>query len=66
MGEWWRLLSGSQVFSDDGYPFHAVRYNLRVVGPLWERIASTSYSSSLSMTSGGGDENDGPYDSIER
>ena len=34
VGEWRRLLSGSQVFSDEGYPFHAVRYNLRVVGPL--------------------------------
>ena len=66
MGEWRRLLSGSQVFSDEGYPFHAVRYNLRVVGPLWERIASTLYSSLLSMTSGGGDENNGPYDSVER
>ena len=54
------------MFSDEGYPFHAVRYNLQVVGPLWERIASTSYSSSLSMMSGGGDENKGPYDSVER
>ena len=54
------------MFSDEGYPFHAVRYNLRVEGPLWERIASTSYSSSLSMTSGGRDENDGPYDSVEQ
>ena len=66
MGEWQRLLSGSQVFSDEGYPFHAVRYNLQALGPLWERMASTSYSSSLSMTSGGGDENEGPYGSVEQ
>ena len=54
------------MFSEEGYPFHVVRYNLRALGPLWERMDSTSYSSSLSMTSGGGDENDGPYDSVER
>ena len=66
MGEWWRLVLGSHVFSDEGYPFHAVRYNLQALGPLWERMASTSYSSSLSMTSGGGDENEGPYGSVER
>ena len=66
MAEWQRLLSGSQVFSDEGYPFHAVRYNLQVIGPLWERIASTSYSSSLSIMLGGRDENEGPYDSVER
>ena len=35
-------------------------------GAFVRRIASTLYSSSLSMTSGGGDENDGPYDSVER
>ena len=52
------------MFSDEGYPFHAVRYNLQAVGPLWERIAS--YSSSLSMMSGGRDENEGPYDSVEQ
>ena len=66
MGEWWRLISGSQVFSDKGYPSHAVRDNLRALGPLWERMASTSYSSLLSMMSGGGDENEGPYGSMER
>ena len=53
------------MFSDEGYPFHVVRYNLWAVGPLWERMASTSYSSLLSMTSGGGGENEGPYDSVE-
>ena len=31
-----------------------VRYNLQALGPLWERMASTLYSSSLSMMSGDG------------
>ena len=66
MGEWQRFISGSHVFSNEGYPFHAVRYNLWALGPLWERMASTSYSSSLSMMSGGGDGNEGPYGSVER
>ena len=29
-------------------------------------MASTSYSSSLSMTSGGGSRKDGPYASVEQ
>ena len=55
--EWWRLDSGSQVFSAEKYPFHTVRYNHRDFRPLCERIASISYSFLLSMMSGGGFEN---------
>ena len=61
-----RFDSGSQVFSAEEYPFHVVRYNRRALGPLWERIASTSYSSSLSMMSGGGFRKEGPCASVER
>ena len=53
------------MFSEEGYPFHVVRYVLQLLGPLWERIASTLYSSSLSMMSGGGDEKVGPYGLVE-
>ena len=38
-----RLDLGSQVFSDDGYSFHVVRYFRRPGGPLWEMMVSTSY-----------------------
>ena len=51
--EYQRLDSGSQVFLTEEYPFHAVRYSHQDFRPLCERIASTSYSSSLSITSGG-------------
>ena len=57
---------GSQVFSNEGYPFHVVRYNLRPLGPLSERMGSTLYSSSLLMTSGGGEEQVGPYGSVDQ
>ena len=33
-GECRRLLSGSHVFSDEGYPFHVVRYSRRPGDPL--------------------------------
>ena len=29
-----RMAEITFVFSDEGYPFHAVKYNLQVVGPL--------------------------------
>ena len=48
------------------YPFHAVRYNQQALGPLWERMASTSYSSSLLMMSGGGFRKEGPCALVER
>ena len=48
------------------YPFQDIRYFWRLFGPLCERIASTSYSSSLSMMSGGGSKKDGPYSLMER
>ena len=58
--EWWRLDSGSQVFLTEEYPFHVIRYSHWDFGPLYERIASISYTSSLSMMSGGGLEKVGP------
>ena len=64
--EWRRLDSGSQVFSTAEYPFQDVRYFQQLFGPLCERIALTSYSSSLSITSGGGSKKDGPYASVEQ
>ena len=64
--EWQRLDSDSQVFSTAEYPFRDVRYFRWLFGPLYERIASTSYSSSLSMTSEGGSRKDGPYALVER
>ena len=59
-----RLDSGSQVFSNDGYPFHAVRYFRLPEGPQCEMICSTSYSSSVSIRSGGGFEKLGPCVSV--
>ena len=64
--EWQRLDLGSQVFSAAEYPFQDIRYFRQLFGPLCERIASISYSSLLSMTSGGGSEKDDPYALVER
>ena len=64
--EWQRLDSGSQVFSTAEYSFQDIRYFRWLLGPLCERIALTLYSSSLSMTSGGGSEKDGPYALVEQ
>ena len=64
MGAWQRLTSGSHVFSEEGYPFHVVRYNLWLGGPLWETMWSTSYSSLESIRSGGGREKEGPCASV--
>src|SRR5216683_2363016 len=48
------LLEGSQVLSLSGYPFHLIRYcSLRLCW-RWARMASTSYSASPSIMSGGG------------
>ena len=63
--EWWRLDSDSQVFLTEEYPFHAVRYSHQDFRPLCERIALTSYSSSLLMMSGGGFKKAGPCVSVE-
>ena len=63
--EWQRLDLGSQVFSVTKYPFQDIRYFRQLFGPLCERIALTSYSSLLSMTSGDGSKKDGPYASVE-
>ena len=54
------------MFSAAEYPFQDIRYFQQLFGPLCERIALTSYSSLLSMTSGGGSEKDSPYALVER
>ena len=42
------------MFSAEEYPFHDTRYDRRPGDPLCERISAISYSSSLSISSGGG------------
>ena len=59
-----RFHSGSQVFSADEYPFQDTRYNLRPGNPLCERILVTSYSSLLSISSGGGFMKFGPCSAV--
>ena len=59
-----RFDSGSHVFSDDGYPFHAVRYFHCSEVPWCEIIHSTSYSSSVPIKSGGGLKKLGPCVSV--
>ena len=59
-----RFDSGSQVFSDNGYPFHAVRYFHHPEDPWCEIIHLTSYSSSVPIKSGGGFEKLGPCVSV--
>ena len=59
-----RFLSGSQVSSAAEYPFHLIR-NMRRPGlPLCLRTASTSYSSSPSIRSGGGQRKLGPCSDV--
>jgi hypothetical protein len=50
----WTLLTGSQVLSLSGYPFHLIRYWSLWFHHRWARIASTLYCSSPSIMSGGG------------
>jgi hypothetical protein len=50
----WTLVTGSQVLSLFGYPFHLIRYWSLLLCHRWARIASTSYCSSPSIMSGGG------------
>ena len=49
-----KFCSGSQVFSAEEYPFQDTRYNLQPGDPWCERISVTLYSSSPSISSGGG------------
>ena len=56
---WARAAASSQELSPAPYPFHLTSYFLLFVFPLWARMASISYSSSPSMTSGGGLEKAG-------
>src|SRR4051812_6547266 len=49
-----RFSNGSQILSELGYPFHLIRYSRRLYLFLSPTILSTSYSSVLSMISGGG------------
>ena len=55
---------GSQVFSDNGYPFHVVRYLQHPEVPWCETIRLTSYSSSVPIRSGGSFEKFGPCASV--
>ena len=55
-----RFLSGSQVSSAVEYPFHLIRKVWQPALPLCLRTASTSYSSSPSIRSGGGWRKFGP------
>ena len=64
LGACWRFDSGSQIFSDDGYPFHMVRYLRRPEVPQCEIICSTLYSSLAPIRSGGGFEKLGPCASV--
>jgi hypothetical protein len=50
----WTLPTGFQVLLLSGYPFHLIRYWSLWFRHRWARIASTSYCSSPSITSGGG------------
>ena len=58
-----RFDSGSQMFSDDRYPFHVVRYLCHPKMP-YETICSTLYSFSVPIRSGGGFEKFGPCASV--
>ena len=49
-----RFLSSSQVFSAEEYPFQDTRYDHQPGDPLCERILAILYSSSPSISSGGG------------
>ena len=59
-----RFLSGFHVSSAVEYPFHLIRKVQRPGFPLCLRIASTSYSSSLSIRSGGGQRKLGPCSDV--
>ena len=60
-----RLDLGSHVFSAVEYPFQEVKYFRHDLGPLWDKMALTSYFSSLSMMLGGGSRKEGPCASVE-
>ena len=49
-----RFFSGPQVFSMEEYHFQDTRYIRQPGDPLCERISAISYSSSPSISSGGG------------
>ena len=55
-----RFVLGSQVFSAEEYPFQDTRYVRRPGDPRCERMLATSYSSSPSISSGGGFMKFGP------
>ena len=59
-----RFLSGSQVSSAVEYPFHLIRKVRRLGFPLCPRTASTSYSSSPPIRSGGGWRKLGPCSDV--
>ena len=55
-----KFISGSQVFSADEYPFQDTKYVHQPGDPWCERILATLYSSSPSISSGGGFMKFGP------
>ena len=54
------------MFSAAEYSFQEVRYFWCNLGPLGDKMASTSYSSLLSMMLGGGSRKKGPCASMKR
>ena len=52
------------MFSNDGYPFHTVRYFCRPKGPQCETIHLTLHSSLVPIKLGGGFEKLGPCISV--
>ena len=61
-----RFRSGIQESSSAEYPFHRIRNECLVGVPRWRKIFSTSYSSSPSIRSGGGDGKLGPWTVFSR
>jgi hypothetical protein len=60
--ECFKLLAGSHESSSGPYPFHLIRNNhCPLLFFLWRTMWSSSYSSSLSIKSGGGRVSFGPY-----
>src|SRR5258705_12404625 len=59
-----KLFSGSQLLYDVSYPFHFTKYWSLLLLFWYASMASTSYSSSPSMRSGGGLMSLGPRRSV--
>src|SRR5258707_11922124 len=59
-----KFFSGSQLLYDISYPFHFTKYWSLLLLFWYASMASTSYSSSPSMRSGGGLMSLGPWRSV--